>query len=353
MRYRFLGPTGLRISELCLGAMTFGQARGPWGADRDESRAVFNRFIEAGGNFIDTANGYQLGQSEEFLAEFVGDQRKDYVLATKFTFGGQAHNPNSSGNHRKSMVQALEGSLRRLKTDYIDLYWMHAWDMVTPQDEVLRALDDLVRAGKILYIGYSDTPAWVVSRSQAIAELRGWTSLAAIQIPYSLIERTPERELLPMSAALGLSIAVWGALGSGFLSGKYKPGDKVDASQGRLGDPMFAGRNLNDRNFAIADEVKAVAKDLAATPSQVALAWTRAQSPFVVPIVGAKTLAQLEDNLGCLDLSLSAEHLERLNTASAIAMGFPHEFLRGEVIRSMMFGSKGPLIDAPTPRTRV
>ena len=353
MRFRLLGQSGLRVSELCLGTMTFGQQRNSWGANKEDSRAVFDRYVEAGGNFIDTANGYQLGQSETFLSEFIAPNRGDFIIATKFTFGGKPNDPNSCGNHRKSMVQALEASLRRLKTDYVDLYWMHAWDGITPQEEVLRAMDDLVRAGKVLYIGISDTPAWVVSRSQAIAELRGWTSLAAIQIPYSLVERTPERELIPMCSALGLSVTVWGALGSGLLSGKYRPNDTDNKTVGRLNDPMFAGRRMNERNFAIVDEVTRIATEIGATPSQVALAWVRARSPFIIPIIGARTAAQLDDNLGCLNVALSGEHMARLEKSSAIELGFPHEFLAGEMIRTMMFAGAASRIDAPPPRSRV
>jgi len=347
MRYRLLGGTGLRVSELCLGAMTFGQKRGGWGTAAPESQAIFERFVQSGGNFIDTANMYQLGESESLLSGLLDGRRHEIVLATKYSLGARSNDLNSGGNHRKSMVQALEGSLKRLRTDYIDLYWMHAWDGVTPVDEVLRALDDMVRAGKILYIGFSDTPAWVIARSQAIAELRGWSKLAATQVPYSLIERSVEREILPMAASLGLAVLAWGPLGNGLLSGKYSGwrGASTQTVEGRLNDPGYPVHGYSPRSEKIAQVVIEVAEECAATPARVALAWLRSRSSAVIPIIGARTIDQLDDNLACLETSLSERQLQRLNEVSAIEFGFPADFY--PAIEATMFGQMRGRLDAP------
>ena len=228
MRYKLLGNSGLRVSELCLGTMTFGEEWG-WGASKSECRKMFDMFVEAGGNFIDTANRYTEGTSEKFVGEFISDMREQIVLATKYTLYTKQGDPNAAGNHRKNMVQALENSLRRLKTDYIDLYWVHAYDYMTPVEEMMRALDDMVRAGKVLYIGVSDTPAWVVSQANTMAQLRGWTPFSALQIEYSLIARTPERDLLPMARAFDLAVTPWGAIGGGVLTGKYNKKKREDS----------------------------------------------------------------------------------------------------------------------------
>lgn len=335
MRYKLLGWTGLKVSELCLGTMTFGNDWGI-GADKAESRKVFDAFAEAGGNFIDTANRYTNGTSETYLGEFLAADRERFVVATKYTLHGRPGDPNAGGNHRKSLVHALEGSLKRLKLDCIDLLWVHAWDETTPPEELMRALDDQVRAGKVLYVGISDAPAWVVSRANTLAELRSWTPFAGLQIEYSLVQRTPERDLLPMAAALGLTVTPWGPLGGGILSGKYAKGRPAGTrfAQGPWGDAYVTARNL-----AIAAAVGEVAKALGRSSSQVALAWLRQRSGnAIVPILGARTLAQLEDNLGCLEFELPPEHLSRLDSVSAIDLGFPHDFLRWDVIRAMVHG---------------
>ncbi|MDX8356391.1 aldo/keto reductase [Sphingopyxis terrae] len=349
MRFKLLGKTGLRVSELCLGAMTFGNDLSTWGASREDSERVFRAYVDAGGNFIDTANMYQGGRSEELLGEFLGAERQRCVVATKFTLGTLPGDPNSGGNQRKSIIHSLEGSLKRLKTDYVDLLWMHAWDQMTPQEEVLRALDDLVSAGKILYTGISDTPAWVVSRSQAIAELRGWTSFAALQLPYSLIERAAERELLPMAEALGLSVTAWGGLGNGLLSGKYLP--KAEA-QGRLNDPIFAA-TMNEANLAVAREVMRIAEAHGASASQVALAWIRTQSPFLIPIIGARTEAQLQDNLKCVDVALTEEDCTALARARSFDLGFPTTFLESAGMEKLIYGDSLQKIDVLLPSKRV
>lgn len=338
MNLRLLGTAGVRVSELCLGAMTFGDARGAWGASREQSRAVFEAFAEAGGNFIDTANGYQHGQSEALVGEFVKSDRDRFVIATKYTLGDfDSDDPNASGAHRKNLVRSLEGSLRRLGTDHVDLFWVHAWDGLTRDEEVLRALDDVVRAGKVHYIGFSDMPAWVISRSQAIAELRGWSRLAAVQFNYNLTERTPEREIMPMAIDHGLAMTPWGALASGMLSGKYERGRQAES--GRLSDPTFRNRGLSERNFAILDEVKEVAEELGATTSQVALAWLRTRSRLIIPILGARTVDQLSDNLGCLGLAFTDAQLARLDAASAPSLGFPGDFLATGPIRKLLYGA--------------
>lgn len=337
MRYKLLGKSGLRVSELCLGTMTFGEEWG-WGASKEDSRKVFDTFVEAGGNFIDTANLYTNGTSEKYVGEFMGDKRDEFVLATKYTLGMRRGDPNASGNHRKNMVQALEASLKRLNTDYIDLYWVHAWDTMTPTEEMMRALDDMVRAGKILYIGVSDTPAWVVSRSNTLAELRGWTQFVGLQIEYSLIERTVERDLLPMARAFDLAVTPWGCLSAGVLTGKYNT------------DPEAAGRvkqqgGITDRGLEIAGVVLEVAEEIGCAASQVALSWVRQQAGVVIPIVGAKTAAQLADNLKCLDVNLSSEHLTKLNEVSKIELGFPHRFLQSEQVLDIAFGGTYGSID--------
>jgi len=339
MKFKLLGRSGLRVSELCLGAMTFGNTRG-WGASREEAKAVFDAFVDAGGNFIDTANVYQNGESESLLGAFIQPDRHRHVVATKYTLGGHPDDPNSRGNSRKAMVQALESSLRALGTDYIDLYWMHAWDGITSDEEVMRALDDMVRAGKILYIGMSDTPAWVISRSQAIAELRGWTQLAAVQMQLNLLDRTSEQEYLPLAEDLGLSLTTWGALGSGLLSGKYKPGVAPASDTGRLGTPGMDGGRLNDRNFAVVDAVATVAAEIGASQPQVALAWVRSRSDKIIPILGARVVDQLRDNLKCLNIMLTPEQIARLEGAAPFHVGFPWSFYR--------FGPIGPLLHGPT-----
>lgn len=337
MRYKLLGKSGLRVSELCLGTMTFGEDWG-WGASKDESQKVFDAFVEAGGNFIDTANGYTDGSSEKIVGELIAKERERFVVATKYSFPLQMNdrtgNPNGSGNHRKNMFQSLEGSLKRLNTDYIDLFWLHAWDFMTPIEEVMRSLDDLVRQGKILYVGISDTPAWIVSQANTLAQFYGWTPFVALQIEYNLLQRTPERDLLPMAKAFDLAVTPWSPLGGGVLTGKYNKASS-NGEQGRLGTQ---GGSISERNLAIAEVVTQVAEEIGHTPSQVALAWLRHQNGVIIPIVGARKLTQFQDNLACLDVSLSPEHLQRLNEVSQIELGFPHDFLQNDTIRDRLFG---------------
>ncbi|MGH3784973.1 MAG: aldo/keto reductase [Pseudonocardiaceae bacterium] len=340
--YRLLGRSGLRVSPLSLGTMTFGSDWG-WGADTDEARRIFDAYVDRGGNFIDTANQYTNGTSEQLLGEFAGARRERLVLATKYTVTRHADDPNSGGNHRKSMVGSVEASLRRLHTDYIDLLYLHAWDATTPVEEVLRAMDDLVRAGKVLYLGISDTPAWQVSRMQAIAELRGWAPLVALQIEYSLIERTVERDLIPMAREMGLGVIPWSPLASGVLTGKYSRADLdhgggTGSAEGTRKNVAAASGALTERGLAIAEVVKDIAASMGTTPSQVALAWTMLNPAVTAPIIGARTLAQLEDNLGALDVRFDNGQLASLEQASAVDLGFPHEFLTRPLTRGVMFG---------------
>jgi len=341
MRYKLLGKSGLRVSELCLGAMTFGEEWG-WGASKDESHQIFDVFAEAGGNFIDTADGYTNGTSEKMVGEFISKQRQQFVVATKYSFNARPGDPNAGGNHRKNMMQALEGSLRRLGTDYADLYWLHAWDSLTPVEEVMRAFDDMVRAGKVLYIGVSDTPAWIISQADTLAELRGWTPFVGLQIEYSLIERTPERDLIPMAEALEVGITAWSPLAGGLLSGKYSKTAGKKSEGGRLEKTQFV--QLSDRNLAIADEVIQVAKAIGRTPSQVALNWVR-QRHNAIPIIGARKVSQAKDNLACLDFTLPGEFMQRLDEVSKIELGFPHDFLAKKAVSDFLHGGTLGLID--------
>lgn len=342
MRYKLFGRTGLRVSEICLGTMTFGEEWG-WGASKEESRRIFDAFAEAGGNFVDTANVYTGGTSERFVGEFIGGRRERFVVATKYTLNACPDDPNGGGNHRKSLVQSLEASLRRLGTDYVDVLWVHAWDPATPTEETVRALDDVVRAGKALYVGISDAPAWVVSRSVAIAELRGWSAFAGLQIEYSLIQRAPERDLLPMADALDLAVTAWGPMGGGMLSGKY--GDGTNRPRGtRYHDEGWGNLYLTERNLRISQALSAVAAECGLPATRIAVAWVaRRRGGVTIPIVGARSAGQFADNLRCLDVSLSDEQWRRLDEASAIELGFPHDFLAR--VAGFIYGSKRPLVD--------
>jgi aryl-alcohol dehydrogenase-like predicted oxidoreductase len=339
MQYTFLGKSGLRVSGLCLGAMTFGE---DWvgGTTREASGAILRAYTEAGGNFIDTANIYTGGTSEKLLGEFLAPDRHRYVLATKYSITTNGEDPNAGGNHRKSMVRAVEESLRRLRTDYIDLYYVHIWDGVTPYEEVMRALDDLVRAGKVLYLGVSDTPAWMVSQSNVLAELRGWTQFVALQVEYSLGERTAEGDLIGMAESHGMSILDWSPLKMGALTGKYlQAGQEGFRLNTPSLDPELQKHYLNDRVAAIAREVVAVAREVGRTPAQVALNWILGQSPRHIPIIGARTRAHLEDNLGCLSFTLPEAYRQRLDQVSRPQLPFPHPFLGLEHIRESLLGT--------------
>jgi aryl-alcohol dehydrogenase-like predicted oxidoreductase len=319
MRLRVLGRSGLRVSELCLGAMTFGTDWG-WGAEEDECRAIYSTFREAGGNFVDTANMYTQGASEEIVGRLVADERDAVVVATKFTLPTSTH-ANSSGSHRKNLRHSVETSLRRLASDYIDVLWVHAWDECTPAEETLRALDDLVRAGKVLAIGVSNTPAWLVARSDAIAELRGWSAFCALQVEYSLAARSAEREFFPMAEALGLPMLAWSPLANGILTGKFSASDSSGLDSLRAKN----GRQLTAIQQQAVDAVAKVAAELGTTPAPAAIAWVVQRG--LIPVLGARTLTQLQDNLGALDVHFDDEQLETLDGATRIRLGYPYDFL--------------------------
>ncbi len=339
MRYKLIGTSGLRVSELCLGTMTFGEEWG-WGASKEECKKMYDTFINAGGNFIDTANRYTDGTSETIVGELIAPERENIVLATKYTLKMKQGDPNWSGNHRKNMVQSLHRSLKRLKTEYIDLYYVHAWDFTTAPEEVLRSLDDAVRQGKILHIGISDTPAWLVSQMNTIADLRGWTPFVGLQVEYSLVERTVERELLPMARAFDMAVLPWSPLGAGVLTGKFSGGQRPGNTRIKEG----SGR-LKERNLAIAEETAAVAKEIGVPPSQVALAWLLHQPGVNIPIIGGSAADQIRENLGCLSVKLSPDHRKRLDAVSAVELGFPHDFLNAKYVKDLVFGGTADLID--------
>lgn len=332
MNFRLLGNSGLRVSELCLGTMTFGEEWG-WGASYDESKKMFDAYVHAGGNFIDTANRYTEGTSEKYLGDFICHDRESIVLATKYTLKMKQGDPNWSGNHRKNMIQSLHHSLKRLKTDYIDLYYIHAWDFTTEPQEVLRALDDAVRQGKILHLGISDTPAWIVAQMNTMAELRGWSSFCGLQVEYSLVERTAERELLPMARSFGMAVLPWSPLGAGVLTGKFSGGAQNERSRIKKGS-----RRLSERNLRIADVVIGVAKELGVTPSQTAIAWLLQQRGTNIPIIGGTKVEQITENLGSVSVKLTDDQMKRLDEASGIELGFPHDFLGARTTKEMVFG---------------
>ncbi|MET0423684.1 MAG: aldo/keto reductase [Actinoplanes sp.] len=328
MRYRTLGNSGLRVSDVILGAMTFGE-QGGVGAPFEECRRILDAYTEAGGNAIDTAINYRGGASEEILGELLAGRRESYVLASKYTTTRNPDDANAGGNARKNLRASLDISLRRLRTDYLDVYWVHVWDKSTPIEETMRALDDAVRAGKVLYVGISDAPAWVVSRANTLAEWHNWSPFVGLQVPYSLLQRDIERELLPMAEALGLGVTAWSPLAGGVLSGKY-------TAPGLSGETRFDPATIGERSHVAAKAVQAVADQLGATPSQVAIAWTRQRSAAIIPILGARSVAQITDNLGALDITLSAEQMTALEAAAGFDLGFPHDFIND--IGSWVFG---------------
>ena len=338
MRYKLFGRSGLRVSELALGTMTFGEEWG-WGSTKEESKKVFDAYANAGGNFIDTANRYTEGTSEEYVGDFISGDRDHFVVATKYTLFTRRDDPNFSGNHRKNMMRSVEESLKRLKTDHIDLYWLHAWDYTTPVDEVMRGLDDLIQSGKVLYIGISDTPAWIISQANTLAELRGWNRFTGLQVQYSLVERAIERELLPMARAFDMAVTPWAVLGSGVLTGKFNKKENTEGTRVEMsGGP-------DEQKLKIAEKVIEVADEIGVTPSQVAISWVLSQKGIMIPILGARTEKQLEDNLKSLDVKLTKEQLTKLDEASKIELGFPHDFLEGDIVKDIIFGGTQDKID--------
>ncbi len=329
MNYKLLGNSGLRVSELCLGTMTFGKEWG-WGSDYAESKSVFDTYALAGGNFLDTANRYTEGTSEKWLGEFVAKDRDHFVLATKFALKDRNGDPNFAGNHRKNLMRSVGESLKRLNTDFIDLLWIHAWDFTTREDELMRGLDDLISRGLVHYIGISDTPAWIVSRCNTLAELRGWNKFAALQVEYSLLQRTPERDLIPMANALDLAITAWAPLAGGALTGKY-----LKNQAGRVKEESI---RRNDKANLIAQLVVDIASEKGSTPARVALNWVRQQNGIQIPIIGARIAEQLTDSLRCIGEELTQDELNRLNEISKIDLGFPHDFLKTDGVKDVLFG---------------
>jgi len=330
MKYKLLGRSGLKVSELCLGTMGFGTENG-WGADKETSFSIMDAFGNAGGNFMDTANVYKLGSSERIIGEFIGSRDRNYwVIATKYSLKDNEINPNASGNNRKNMMRSVEESLKRLQTDFIDMLYLHIWDDLTPIDEVLRGLDDLIKQGKVIYAAISDTPAWMVSKGNTLAELMGWSQFVALQVEYSLLQRTPERDLIPMAKHYGMTLTPWAPLAGGALTGKYLRGDRGRIKEG--------SNRLNENSQRITKEVIAVAEKLGAEPSHVALKWTMQQGYSSIPIVGATRLSQLEENLKTIDVIIPDEDMKRLDEASAVNLGFPGEFFKEDGVRLNNYG---------------
>ena len=341
--YITLGRSGLRVSPFCLGAMTFGEDW-KWGSSVADSEAILARFIERGGNFIDTANVYTKGHSEKIIGDALGHdrgRRDRVVIATKFFGNLYPGDPNGGGAGRKAIVASCEQSLRRLRTDYIDLYWLHCWDKFTPIDETMRALDDLVRDGKVRYLGFSDTPAWKVAQAQVMAQLKGWSPLVALQIEYSLLERTVEGELIPMALELGLGVTPWGPLRGGALSGKYTRANAATQKADR-GERVTA--YLGEKGYALIDELTRIGGELNTSPAAVALAWVQGRPGVASTIIGARTLAQLDQNLAALDVRLTPEHTAALDRLSVPTLNFPAAMLNA----ATMFSQGGTTVNGQT-----
>ncbi|MFE1775031.1 aldo/keto reductase [Streptomyces sp. NPDC059008] len=337
MRYTLFGRTGLRVSELSLGTMTFGEEWG-WGAAKDTSRRILDAYADAGGNFVDTANNYTDGTAERILGELLEGRRDSFVLASKYTCATRKGEVNAAGNHRKNLVRSVEESLARLRTDHLDVLWVHARDNFTPVEEVMRALDDLVRSGKVSYVGVSDWPAWEIAQANTLAELRGWTAFAGSQLRYNLLERTPERELLPQARAFDLAVLAWAPLAAGRLTGKYRRGQT-----GRLDTAGSVAQDHNPEETVTA--VLEIAEQGGWSPAQVALAWLRSRPGNVIPIIGATKESQLADNLASVDVELDADALARLDAVSAVPLGFPHDFLREPGIIENVYGDRWADVD--------
>ena len=339
MKYKTLGFSGLQVSEICLGAMTFGEEMGI-GTGEKESRTIFEGFLQAGGNFIDTANIYNRGTSERMLGEFIGSERDFLVLASKYSLNTRPDDPNAGGNHRKNLVQSLEASLRRLRTGYLDVYWVHGWDSHTSLTELMRALDDQVRAGKVLHLGISNVPVWVVAAANVLAAERGWTPFTAMQLHYNLIERSIERDFFDLALAQDMAITPWSPLAGGLLTGKFDRGSPEEVRRGaRLASGPMSARVRHEPSLQIAESLSAFAGELGCRPAQLALAWlAQRSSATVIPIIGARTRAQLEENLACTELLLTAEQLQRLDGLSPPVPEYPQSLLAGDFFQRMMHG---------------
>ncbi len=345
MKYRLLGRSGLRVSELCLGTMTFGSKL--FGGSKSDCRNVYETFVKAGGNFFDTANVYSDGASERMLGEFMGSSRERFIVATKYSHNMVEDDPNAGGNHRKNLLQALDASLKRLNTDYVDLLWVHSWDFTTPIGETMRALDDLVRAGKVSHLGISNAPSWVVASANTLAVERGWTPFTAMQLLYNLVQRHIEGDFLPLAQAHDMAIMPWSPLGGGLLTSKFAKDAAADArATSRMVTTNWGSRYLDDIKRAISEQVSDIARDAGRSTAQVALKWL-CQNPkaIVIPIVGARNAGQLQDSLGCLDFELDQEQMARLDDVSAIEFGYPTRLLNDPFIKHMIHGEKAAAID--------
>jgi aryl-alcohol dehydrogenase-like predicted oxidoreductase len=337
MRYKLLGHSGLRVSEFCLGTMTFGETWG-WGASKTESKKMFDMFANAGGNFIDTSVNYTDGTAEEFLGDLLKTNRDHFVVASKYTLTKPDNtDPNGGGNSRKNMMKSVEKSLKRLKTDFLDIYYLHMWDYMTPVEEVQRGLDDLVRQGKVNYVAFSDSPAYIVAEANTRAELMGWSRFIGMQVPYSLLDRAVERSIIPMAAHWDMAVLPWGLLEAGILTGKFlkKIKDSTRIDQKKL--------KLREKSQNIVKEVQSVAQETGRPMSQVAINWVR-QNPVaqMIPILGARSGKQLKDNLDAIDWKLTDEQYQRLDTVSQIDLGFPQDMLNGN---RYIFGATFDKID--------
>jgi aryl-alcohol dehydrogenase-like predicted oxidoreductase len=343
--YRLLGRSGLRVSPICLGTMTFG-IKADWGSEDADAEKMFNHYVEQGGNFIDTANMYGMGASESLVGKFSKGRRDQLVIATKYTMTMRWGDANASGNHRKNMIRAVEDSLTRLQTDYIDLLYLHMWDRRTPAEEVMRAFDDLVRAGKIMYVGLSDLPAWLAARMHAIAEVRGWSPPVVLQLLYNLTDRNIEREFMPLAMETGMGVLPWAPMGSGVLTGKYTrkdldtPISSNPADMNNRAKINVASGRLNARNLDIADAVVQLAREMNRTPAQVAVAWTLLNPAVTAPIIGARTFAQAKENLAALEIDFTPQQVERLAKITAIEHGFPYDMFMSELAVNMLGGVK-------------
>lgn len=347
LNYRLLGRSGLRVAQVALGTMTFG-LREDWGTGAAEARRIYEAYREAGGNYIDTANQYAGGMSEEIIGRLVAGHREEVVIATKYTNSAPGHGANAGGSQRKNMVESVEASLRRLGTDHIDLYIAHAWDQFTPVDEVMRAFDDLVRAGKVLYIGISNSPAWLVSKANTLAELRGLTRYVGLQIEYSLLVRDAERELTPMARDQSMTVLAWSPLKNGLLTGKYAEAGPARERVARLDSALFrsrlrgiGGQPEDEAASRAADTIQTVvsiAGQIGAEPAQVALAWLLQRPQPVIPIIGARTLDQFRRNLAAVEVTLTAPQLTRLDEVSRVSLGYPHDYLNGDMSRGFRTG---------------
>ncbi|OXB07752.1 aldo/keto reductase [Flavobacterium pectinovorum] len=347
MNYKLLGKkTGLPVSEFALGAGSFGTAWG-YGTEEKEVERIVSLYTELGGNLIDTADNYQCGESEEILGRVIASKRNELVISTKYTRGlFPVQALGTLGNHRKNMVQSVEESLRRLKTDRIDLYFVHQDDLFTPIEEIVRGLDDLVRAGKIIYGGISNFPAWRVASAATLAELRGWSAVSAIEVEYSLLQRETERELLPMAEAFGLGVMAWSPLAGGLLTGKYRKGEsgRATAFEGSI---PYQGNPIAE---AVLDELFAIAQVIESEPELVALSWLKAKG--VIPILGARTFEQIEKNLKAAEIQLTQAQVSQLDRASTVPMGYPHDFNNAPEHRTVLTGGKMDKIIKPDMAVR-